>query len=156
VNLEQQICSLELAKRLKALGVKQESYFYYSACIHCLEKNDGVDYWDIGEDEGEYSSHIKYSAFTVAELGEMLPVYVEYNKDTYEITICISDKTYVSDMHNEYEFVLDSPRQYQLTYKWLSGTRSLRNYYTEFPKEADARAAMLIFLIENKLIEVNK
>jgi hypothetical protein len=35
MNLEQQVCSLELAKRLKELGVKQDSFFFW--------KRDGSD-----------------------------------------------------------------------------------------------------------------
>jgi hypothetical protein len=30
ISLEKQVCSLELAKRLKELGVKQESLFYWA------------------------------------------------------------------------------------------------------------------------------
>jgi len=29
MNLDQQVCSLEIAKRLKELGLKQDSYFYW-------------------------------------------------------------------------------------------------------------------------------
>jgi hypothetical protein len=30
MNLNQQVCSLELARKLKELGVKQESYFWWA------------------------------------------------------------------------------------------------------------------------------
>lgn len=65
MKLEDQVVSLGLAKRLKELGVKQESYFHFSGC----------------EEDGFMLTHLtpsvmKFSvcaAFTVAELGEMLP-----------------------------------------------------------------------------------
>src|ERR1051325_10817319 len=62
MQLEQQVCSLELAKRLRELGVKQESYFYW----FFEEYNHEPVGWRIQTEEGDYS------AFTVAELGEML------------------------------------------------------------------------------------
>jgi len=73
MKLEDQVCSLELAKKLKELGVKQESYWSWL-------KGD-ADYGDepyllgcttkLEEDE--------CSAFTVAELGEKLPNKIEKN-----------------------------------------------------------------------------
>ncbi len=71
MNLEQQVVNLELARRLKALNVKQESLFNWLEGIivygHCGHK--GNDY---------------VSAFTVAELGEMLPSTVSDHFWKYE------------------------------------------------------------------------
>ncbi len=73
MKLEDQVCSLELAKRLKELGVKQESYFSWVGREHSL---DGSDVFDVRpsnyreyaqEDEWTFSS-----AFTVAEFIEMI------------------------------------------------------------------------------------
>lgn len=67
MKLEQQVSSLELAQKLKELGVKQESYFVWLKVTdgHKLVPSyilrlDGAEEW--------------CSAFTVAELGEMLPI----------------------------------------------------------------------------------
>jgi len=75
MKLEDQVCSLELAKRLKELGVKQESYFYW---ISDEDENFVVPTgtYDWGDWPGYEKFEPKYSAFTVAELGEMLPVCV--------------------------------------------------------------------------------
>lgn len=63
MDLEKQVCSLELAKRLKELGVETEAYHYW--CYH----NSGV--WDL---ERWNSGHANwYAAYSVAELGELLP-----------------------------------------------------------------------------------
>jgi len=70
MTLEDQVTSLEISKRLKEFGVKQESlWFWYepkglkvNPSLICDIDQDKVDNY-------EYSS----SAFTVAELGELLP-----------------------------------------------------------------------------------
>src|SRR5258707_584697 len=65
MNLEQQVCGLDLAKRLKELGVKQESYFAWCDCdVHGEYQIVGF-----GAADGEW----RISAFSAAELGEMLP-----------------------------------------------------------------------------------
>jgi hypothetical protein len=64
MKLESQVCSLELSKRLKQLGVKQESYFVWS----CMA---GASKWEVREDWANEDSRW-ISAFTVAELGEIL------------------------------------------------------------------------------------
>lgn len=59
---EAHVTSLELSKRLKALGVKQESEFYWIAgCIMAWPDTT------IGE----------CSAFLASELGELLPLYLK-------------------------------------------------------------------------------
>ncbi len=75
MKLEQQVCSLELAKKLEKLGVKQKSLFWWG-------KEDGEFqlYFDFGKltvKELEISGVSEiHSAFTVAELGSLL---YEYN-----------------------------------------------------------------------------
>lgn len=86
MKLEDQVCSLELAKRLKELGVKQESIFYWindEILIHrehaysTIDPNltgwssSGCGCCSRGENDLE-----SWSAFTVAELVEMLPATV--------------------------------------------------------------------------------
>lgn len=62
MKLEQQVCSLELAKRLKEFGVKQESYFHWT--------KEPDDTWMVcHSDEKDMKCGIETpSAFTVAEL----------------------------------------------------------------------------------------
>lgn len=66
MDLKKQICSLELAKKLKELGVPQVSLWRW------------IDYGDesriAGQMEFGFATGSEvYSAFTVAEFGEMLP-----------------------------------------------------------------------------------
>lgn len=123
MKLEQQVCSLELAKRLKGLGVKQESLFWWVKVKHDGEhfvKMEGtIAYWEakrLGFDD-------IYSAFTVAELGEMLPAgIVQTDKCKKETDL----------------------KEWAL---YLAGSK----HHVFSDNEADARAKMLIYLIENKL-----
>lgn len=81
MNLEQQVVSLELSRRLKELNVKQESLFYH----YNKPYNDGIDDWVITnwEDyETAYDDKSEpYSAFTASELFEMLPAYIDIKKE---------------------------------------------------------------------------
>src|ERR1017187_8222476 len=122
MKLEDQVCSLELSKRLKELGVKQESYFYWSnidtphprLVIHFERSERSGDFW--------------ISAFTVAELGEMLPYGFEDYKYSSECGL------------NKY---------------WSCTAPQLNDYaYEQDINEANMRAKMLIHLIENKLISL--
>lgn len=151
MTLESQVCSLDLAKRLKELGVQQESVLYYADSrkswkeYNCPPRSSaydelkfipflGVDPGNaevmlcFGRDQAEgfiagYNDSEPLSAFTVAELGEMLPVeYHSYRVG--QIWFCV---TYLGRMMKHIK-------------SGQSGT------------EADARAKMLIYLLENKLV----
>jgi len=143
MKLEQQVCSLELAKKLKELGVKQESLFYWQ---RYTEKKTGIEEWDLAlrgkhtrdnawscltgnyHDGRQWISHWvekdeEYSAFTVAELGEMLP------KGT-------------QSYHTSFDWCLTNP-------KWATSyIQPNSTFLTYTDTEANARAKMLIYLIE--------
>ncbi|MHC1565352.1 MAG: hypothetical protein ACXQS6_03420, partial [Candidatus Syntropharchaeales archaeon] len=80
MNIEEQVVSLELAKRLKELGIDRESLWKW--CIH----NNGVVGCYVGIDRKiQARSKVKeeYPAFTVAELGEILTdVHREWSSGT--------------------------------------------------------------------------
>lgn len=131
MKLEQQVCSLELATKLKELGVKQESYFVWHG--DGSEENP----WKVFI-RSQTGSNIP--AFTVAELGEMLPRVVTKDEKLYLLT--------PSAGGNGLRFI-----DY-VTYHNGVGTFLAAYPYIEGDTEADARAKMLIYLIENNLIEV--
>lgn len=128
--LEQQVCSLESAKRLKGLGFRQESLYFW---IHIMESKtvmeSKTDVWSLLPHDWRHVKESGISAYTVAELGEMLPISV---KDLFHLTIKRSSKewmlwytSYAEHLHSAIETT-----------------------------EAECRAKMLIYLVEHKLMEV--
>jgi len=119
MKLEDQVTSLALSKRLKELGVKQDSLFHW--------KDDrGYGYpedWIIIE--GRPGLRTSCSAFTVAELGELLPWYVDFGS---------SNET--------------GPRYARFPKPGVEFY-----HYEEARTEADARAKLLILLLEQKLVK---
>jgi hypothetical protein len=84
MKLEDQVVSLELAKRLKELGVKQESLFTWYEWY----ENEMILFHDRSP---EISGQNPYSAFTIAELVEILPknipfTLVKNNQNYYVIS----------------------------------------------------------------------
>lgn len=127
MTLEQQICSLDLAKRLKELGVKQESLFWwYLETDPATLWGEGYLQEHISRQNKEFLLSAVVSAFTVAELGTLLPKITHYSQDT--------DGWILQCKH---------PR--------IFGTR--KKYATErADTEANVRAKVLIYLLENNLI----
>lgn len=114
MKLEDQVCSLDLAKRLKELGVKQES-------LHFWQWVEAHQDYEI--DNGSYDN--KISAFTVAEMGEML---------------------------RKTRFNLPVPLEF---WDW-DWSFKLTDQAEGYGTEADARARMLICLIEQKRLSVEQ
>lgn len=136
MKLEQQVCSLDLAKRLKELGVKQSSYFWWRVPNEKhREENAGVLLIDKTGVINDSNWFDYFSAFTVAELGEMLKTYKGKQGGEF-----IS-----SNFDNDEDFVWICQIQYWGNERRIGHTESATT-------EADARAKMLIYLLENKLI----
>lgn len=128
--LKDQVVSLELAKRLKELGVKQKSLFvweYYDEQCH------GIKYMPYAIVPDNYNKFKLYSAFTVAELGEMLPSTLTWEDGTYSL----QQDFYADGSFNIY--------YYGNQYSPIDFTAET---------EADARALMVIYLIEKGLLNV--
>jgi hypothetical protein len=124
MRLEDQVCALEYSKRLDELGVKRESLFYHQISSSYLGEHHSIRIWfqpriDYGKE---------YHAYTVAELGEMLPnmsmSFRAYNK------IYSQENWLIQCSHYESNLSSDS--------------------------EANARAKMLIHLIENGYVKVEE
>lgn len=71
MQLEQQVISLKLSRKLKNLGVKQDSSFYWF-------KNIIIGEWClVSEKDGFVTTPSFISAFTASELGEFLKTVLE-------------------------------------------------------------------------------
>lgn len=160
MKLEKHVCSLELAKQLKWAGVKQKSLFYWIAGIEIDEYPDGSHYnsWFAdgsiglyersqaeevinikdsgGWDEEDIKAVDYFSAFTVTELGDMLPAWLNLVGFIQPPTLTI-DK---------------GDQRWGVYYE--VGKKDEILYYQESDKEVDARARMLIYLISKNIIEL--
>ena len=144
MDLKDQVCSLKLAKQLKELGVKQESLWYWDSCGN-LKKDDHwflitTESYDFNDYPGPTFNII--SAFTCAELGEMLPVILtKTTLNNYELRIQ----------------KLDDNKRWECFYKdWNVpevGHGHLKGQTFRDKTEANTRAKMLIYLIKNNLIK---
>lgn len=121
---------MELAEKLKELGVPQDSFFlWYSGT-----EPDTLWRVDAFEQHPTTDWALTHSAFTVAELGEMLPRHLQLNGFSFELSI------FRSSVWRFYYGGPGNPNGIFLT----AGNDDT---------EADARAAMLIYLIENNLLD---
>lgn len=143
MKLENQVCSLDLAKRLKELGVKQESLFYW--------ENIG-NRWLTLKMRGELvrngvrfcPSNLNVSAFTTSELGELLPKeIVDYDCNGKEYKPRLYICRYLEDFgHNK---IWSWKVSYHVNYQEetsVSPDESLANVL----------AYMLVYLLENHII----
>lgn len=130
MKLEDQVCNKELAVKLKELGVKQESYFYWANYFPDEEegwfKSEEFIVTQIPYGSGDRPDDLVwFAAPSVAELGQILPAgYVSRRKD------------------HGLRWACDNLRSHP------------KIVYAD--READARAKMLVYLISNNLMEVPK
>lgn len=120
MEIEQQVVSLELAKNLRDLGVKQVSAFHW---VKPDPRSALADVpHEVWPDQEWIIELPECSAFTVAELGEMLALGNHHVMPSYNSNFD----------HGWYYRFFDGPFVHEQT-------------------EADARAKMLIYLLENRL-----
>jgi hypothetical protein len=127
-KIAKQVCSPALAQKLKALNVPQESLWYWVA-------SSGGTHPLLATDEDLFDFPLfqaaAVSAFTVGELGELLPSTIEQNG---EFLLFLGFK---------------SSRGFSVAYVLTPADRH-SGVEIKAPTEADARAQMLIYLIENQ------
>ena len=145
MKLEDQVCSLELAKKLFDLSVPQESLFYWVNNFRGIQLA-GKDNIEIEWSINPSSNKGNWSAFTVSELFELLPAFID---------------TKQNEPFNGFWFALNKRRA--LNIKYIAnyhcdtapfGERPCdlfsHNIYDE--KLADCLAKVLIDLLEKKFI----
>ncbi len=136
MKLENQVCNLELSKRLKELGVKQESLFHWMDCSNGLIQfhPEPEDFERPKYTVGYLPIHLikfvdHWSAFTSTELGELLPGHW-----------CLAQR---------HEWEGKQVWSFIPPIKNEEGYPDLSDEFIDSNTEADARAKMLIYLLEN-------
>lgn len=136
MKIEHQVVSQVLASRLKELGVKQDAYFTWQntrdGYLFLWSETDYEHRSVSGDRDG-----LCASAFTVAELGKMLPDDVV---STFEDMLLTSKAG--SEWKVWYAAFEDPEFPFDFKFEQIA------------PTEADARAKMLIYLLENNLISL--
>ena len=130
-SIEWQVTNLDLSRKLKELGVKQESLFYWSRSTHFNQYElllGGHSVFETADTEH------KISAFTVSELGEMLPSVIHLG-GTAKMVLVIGRTL---------------GEQWRIDYRNEDLGKPIT---TIADTEANARAAMLCHLIESKIIK---
>lgn len=148
MNIEDQVVSLELAQKLKDLGVKQESCFIWKNISYkksldgqVLERKWMLDYVCNRLPLEEFKD-LWVSAFTVAELGKML-------------NIKIPNGSKLGDSYYQSLSIECSFKSVWLNHYYESGfsTNESIVFRCDDENEADARAKLLIILIEMGLVK---
>lgn len=129
MKTEDQVCSLEISKRIKELGVPQKSLLYWKTHTGNLFILTCCDIgFTISEENNE-----KYSAFTVAEGAEALPYRL--NVDTKNLQYLVIRRCRLSWLIKYWDYEHDP--------------------FIGFENNtlANALGKMLIYLLEKKLIK---
>lgn len=132
MNLEDQVCALEYAKRLAELGVNKMSYFEWLKAPH---KND-YDAWEVKPIYPKQVQNLGLPAYSVAELGVMLPQFIDFKSDDFK----------TDDLFVHLTILKDGDK---FTVVYLANEISFTDN-----NEANARAKMLIYLLDQGLMMV--
>lgn len=159
INIDHEFISLELAIRLMHLKINKNSLFYY---FRQFQKDDYllhyIDFNHYEEDIKIFRSHFpdNYPAFTVSELGNILPNCITIKGDDPFSNFRIAITKFISVENNT--MINNYIVNYECDTTEVAGQDAwLRRKLTQNiydPNLANAMAKMLIFLIENKLVNI--
>lgn len=166
MELKDQVCNLELSKKLKELRVKQNSLWWWvtsSQPSGQMVTDNMILY--LARDKG--AKYPMCSAFTVAELGEILPRVVQFKRQDILKRLSYSNtskpeakswygcgaygKLYIDCIKDSLSGTHADKDRWNVNYLTCS-TNKLLIHNEQANTEADTRAKMLIWLIENDLI----
>lgn len=140
MKLENQVCSLELARRLKELGVKEGSYFYWNKAFAGTRGQR----WEVGTHiptTESLKSGDAFHAYSVAELLEKFPMHHNYGAP------------HVGKANDGDEYIASYVHWYNLWHnKKEFEAHQVPTFLDRNP--ANAPAKMLVYLLENSLITV--
>jgi len=137
MRIDEQVCALALANKLKELGVKQESIFYWHYSVYTKEDFKWELQFSLNLHKPFLNPDNFISAFTVAELINLLP------QENERIGFGLELLNVAKLRGNKYYAACNSIEPSRDEIWWDNNI-------------ANAIAAMLIYLIENKLMEMPK
>ena len=153
MKLENQVCSLKLAKKLRKLGVKQDSLWEWVALPPQEDPPSKSDYiLTLSFSKTLKAEKWCFSAFTVAELGEMLPViWGELLLGNDGNSLIRIYKNMGDDMLVNWTVIYDTQGRTPFVKR---GEKVKKGLFHQEDGEnlAKVLAKMLIYLKENKLI----
>lgn len=139
MNIESQVCSLQLAKRLKELNVKQDSLFvweYFDDSCYAVKYNVHAAL------PNNFNNVAWFSAYTVGELDNLLPDAVCFGLPKK------GEKQYYSIIYSKHG------NNYHANIINIPVSKMIPEIISNNP--ADTKALLLIKLIENELMDVPK
>ena len=145
---EQEVVSLDLSKKLEELGLPQQSLFYWEVPREQRKVHDGV-IQIVNELPGKGNVRSRfffyYSAFTAAELKELLPPSIPLYKDSLDSADLRITREYNSSTQtiNEWCCWYQRPDTGSALVEQFGGSSM-----------TDALAKMLIYLLENRLLAI--
>lgn len=155
MNLEEKVCSLELAKKLKELNIEQSSLFvweYYDDQCH------GVKFIPYAVVPHETNNCKLYSAFTASEVISLLPQRITLKEDEpfNSFTLYIKKSFVVVDGNTD-NLIPTYIINYECDSTAVTGEdaflrRQLFPHNIWDDNFSNALAKTLIYLIENKLV----
>lgn len=135
MELKYQVCSLPLARRLREMGVMNERPFEWRR----YESLGLWSEWELSLDNDGVVADDTAPAFTVSELGALLPDELWDEEDGGWDNLC----SYPNGSH----WCCAYRRYYGDDGTWST------TFVEKAKTEADARAKMLVYLIENGLVK---
>lgn len=152
---EQQVVNLLIAKRLKELGVPQKSTYYWLHIPAKKTRTLGSGIWYNRPESYRLLPYVKekgtvnetFSAFNVAELGELLPVGAT-------IPIKVSKAHFSAEKwwRKSVLQIQKMPQERSWHIEYVNPSTKVKSVGFSEIFEADARGKMLIYLLENGII----
>jgi hypothetical protein len=141
MKIEEQVTNLKISKKLKDLGVKQNSLFYWEH-QPLTSKTNEANYHIVFGKYPNYDERYHISAFTSSELGEMFIT-------NFGITTYIALPKYRSSYNKPWVVYYDGN-----SYGHIPPQERYLKFSGE--TEVEARGLMIEYLLEEKLIKIDK
>jgi len=155
MNIEDQVVNLELSKLLKEFGVEQISAFHWVDQSSENIKSYSLAYFALIGMYVDNADTNTISAYTVAELMQLLPAYVDIKtKEPFNIFYFKLQKRSALNIQYIVNYECDSTTvDFEGRFGAFSRLIEKNIYDYKLP---DCLAKILIYLLENNLIEMEK